>query len=273
MNAIRESLRNDYSRLIAIVTLIFVSVLAYWLVTLQIVPGNSSSAVGALILASVISVIFWALVLILVFGLVLRNAFFAFLGILRHRLWAKILFPSYLVIHLLIYGLVLERILVSIFGQPGYNVGQLVFIQLGSSFYPHTLFNALIQMTLSPSIVMFMPPFYGIELTLFSFCSAIIIAVLVIVHLERLSRYAGLIRRAGGSVMYPLIAVIGGASCCISLPGIFLDFTPLASSILLVPMWVDVLNVLYYLLPVSVIVLLAIGLRQFEFLTVSGDTK
>ena len=49
--------------------------------------------------------------------------------------------------------------------------------------------------------------------------------------------------------MYPLIAVIGGASCCISLPGIFLDFTPLASSILLVPMWVDVLNVLYYLLP------------------------
>ncbi len=251
--------------------LLFVSLLAYWFATLFIIPGSNSADYAALVISSVISLIFWALILVMVFGVILRNAFLSFLGVLRRRMWARILLPSYLLVHLLVYGLVLERILVSIFGRPDYNVGQYVFVQPGGAFYPHTLFNALIQLTLNPSIILFLPPFYGIELTLFSFSSAIIISVLIVVHLERLSVCADTIRKAGGSVLYPLIGVVGGASCCISLPGIFLDFTPLASSILLVPLWVDVLNVLYYLLPVTVIALLALTLKQFDFLKATDE--
>ncbi len=273
MSAIKEAGKADNSKLIAMATLILLSILAYWFVTLLIVPGNSQASYAPLLLSSIIAIVFWALILLAVFGFVLKNVVMEFSGIMKERLWAKILFPLYLFVHLIVYGIVLEKILVIVFGPPDYSVGRTIFVQLGGAFYPHTPLNALIQLTLNPSVVIFLPPFYGLELTLFSFSSATIIATLIVVHLDRLMHNAKLIRRAGGSVIYPLIGIVGGASCCISLPGLFLDFTPLAYSILLISFWVDVLNVLYYLLPISVIVFLAAGLKPFASLSNSVCVK
>ena len=265
MNGINTAWKSDFSKYLGIAIPIIVSLFAYWYVTLLIVPGNTAPGSAPLVLSAVVSLAFWSLILFAVLGIMLRNVTMVFARTMRDRLWAKVLFPAYLSVHLVVYGLVLEKILVSVFGRPSFSVRQAIFFQAGGAFYPHTLFNALIQLTLNPSLVIILAPFYGIELTLFSFCSAIIIASLIVVHIERLSRNAKFIKRAGGSVIYPLIGVLGGASCCISLPSIFLDFTPLASSILLVPMWVDLLNVLYYLLPISVIVVLAAGLKPLSF--------
>ena len=58
--AVGEALKSDHSRLIAMATLIFVSLLAYWFATLFIIPGSNSADYAALVISSVISLIFRA---------------------------------------------------------------------------------------------------------------------------------------------------------------------------------------------------------------------
>ncbi|MBX8632189.1 MAG: hypothetical protein J9259_06705 [Thermoplasmata archaeon YP2-bin.285] len=262
--------RIDYSsqtKLFAGMSAIVLSLLLYWYTTRLIAPTFSQLSSTPVVLSALLAVVFWLAVSFVTFEFFFRNDIAVFVRLIKEKWWAPIFFAAYLTIHLLVYGLVLENILVLTFGSPGVVASQRAsaFIFLSNAFYPHTIGNALLQITLNPSFEIVVPPYYGLVLGPFSFYTAAIIGVLVILHINRLSLIRGAIRRVGGSIVYPAVGVVGGASCCISLPVLITEFTPIASGILIVPMWVDLLNALYYLLPISVMVALYAGLGQLSY--------
>ncbi len=239
--------------------LLFIMVLGYWLATLYVPPFGpgfgTAQTVSVLLLVA-----FWSILVLLVFGVLLAGAVGSFFRILKRSLWAKALFPAYLAVHLVIYGIVLERITTILEGAPPLSFGPQAFMVFNFYFFPHTLFNTLLQMTQNPGIVIILPPFYGVTLGPFAIFSAVLIGLLVTVHIDRILHLSGRIRKAGGSVVYPAVGIVGGASCCISLPDIAASASPFALAIFSTPLWVNLLYILYYLLPISVIVAFAVTL-------------
>lgn len=239
--------------------LLFIMLLGYWLSTLYVPPFGpgmgTAQAVSVLLLVA-----FWSILVVLVFGVLLTGLLESFFIVLKRSLWAKVLFPSYLALHLVIYGIVLEKITTILEGSPPLNFGPQAFMVFDFYFYPHTLLNTLVQITQNPGIVIILPPFYGVTLGPFAIFSAVLIGLLVIVHIDRLLRLSGRIRKAGGSIVYPAVGIVGGASCCISLPDIAASASPFAATIFSTPLWVNLLYILYYLLPISVIAAFAFTL-------------
>lgn len=244
--------QSGYTDGAVLVFLLFTALFGYWFSTLFIPPFQSGVS-GAQLVATSLIFIFWGLLVLLFLGVALRGMTRAFLGVLRRRLWARILFPAYMAVHLIAYGLVLERIFVLATGSPQVSIGGAVYLAFSYYFSPHTLANALLQITQTPSLVIVVPPFYGVTLGPFAAFSALSIGMLVTVHIDRLITVSGRLRRAGGSVVYPAVGVVAGASCCVSLPDIAATSTPLSAVIFATPLWTTVLYALYYLLPVSVI--------------------
>ncbi len=209
-----------------------------------------------------LSVAFWVSLFAFVAVYPLRRAFREAYEGMRSRRWLKALFPSYVAVHLLIYGFVLEEILQTIFGLTGYSVKPTVFFSLGNyAFYPHNLWNTLYSASLNPSVVMLVPPDLGAALGPFAVFSALVIGVLVVANLHRLVSLSGRFRRVGGSVALPTISVVAGASCCLSIPELIGLFSPAVSAVLVTPLAGAVLETLYFLLPLSVMVGLSVNLR------------
>lgn len=232
---------------------LFMMLFGYWFSTL-FVPAFSTSTTVAQAASDVLLLLFWVLLTVFTFGVVLRDVSISFIRTIRTRLWAQLLFPAYLAVHLVIYGVVLEKIIVLAYGAPPLSLGPRAYLVFNYYFTPHTLFNALIQITQNPGIVLVLPPFYGVTLGPFAIFSAFLIGVLVTVHTDRLLRISGKLRKAGGSVVYPAVGIVGGASCCISLPDLAASISPFATVAFTTPLWTNVLYALYYVLPISVIV-------------------
>ncbi|MBX8641932.1 MAG: hypothetical protein KIY10_05095 [Thermoplasmata archaeon] len=253
----------DYGPVLVGLTIAAVLLFSYWYATEFIGYSGAGNADLPSVISAVVALLFWISVSLITFRYLFNNVLRRFVAIVRVKRWALLLFPGYLIIHLLIYGLVVENILVLTFGSPGFSNSSLGgFIVLGNAFFPHTLANALLQIALNPSLAVYIPPYFGLDWGPFSFYSAIVIGMLVTVHIERLGRLRQPLRRVGGSVVYPAAGVVGGASCCISLPVLLLTLSPLSSATLLVPMWVALAYALYFVLPISVIALLFSGLRH-----------
>lgn len=242
-----------------LIFLLFALLLGYWYATLFVQPFEPSLT-SPEIVSDVLLILFWILILLLVLWVLLKKVTKSFVRTMRERRWAKILFPVYLAVHLLVYGLVLERIIILSEGAPPFSLGAQAYMEVNYFFIPHTLLNALLQITQNPGIVVIIPPYYGITLGPFALFSALLIGILVTVHTDRLIRISSRIRKAGGSIIYPVVGVVGGASCCISLPDIAASASPFAAVIFTTPVWTNLLYVLYYLLPLSVIVVFVVTL-------------
>ncbi len=239
--------------------LLFMTLFGYWFATLSVSPFEPALTTSQLA-SAVFLLAFWLLLVLLVFGLLLRGVTLSFLRILKSSIWAKILFPAYLAVHLIIYGIVLEKITVLAEGSPPINFGAQAYLEVSYYFEPHTIVNALLQLTQNPGIIIILPPFYGITLGPFALFSALTIGILVTVHISRLLRLSDRLRMAGGSIVYPAVGIAGGASCCISLPDIAVSVSPFSAAIFSTPLWVNLLYVLYYILPLSVMIAFAVTL-------------
>lgn len=259
MNPPARSAVPDSVVVAVLIFLLFTLLFGYWYATLFVQPFEPTLTPPEIV-SDILLILFWALLLFMVLWTLLRRVTLAFIRTIREKRWAKILFPVYLAVHLLVYGLVLERIIILSEGAPPFSLGAQAYIEFNYFFTPHTLLNALLQITQNPGIVVIIPPYYGITLGPFALFSALLIGVLVIVHTDRLIRISSRIRRAGGSIIYPVVGVVGGASCCISLPDIAASASPFAAVIFTTPAWTNLLYVLYYLLPLTVIIVFVITL-------------
>lgn len=263
MNSSTPTALSDSTIASALIFLLFALLFGYWYATLFVQPFEPSLTLPEVV-ADVLLVLFWIVVMVLVLRVLLRRVMQSFVRTLSEKRWAQILFPVYLAVHLLVYGIVLERIIVLTAGPPPFSFGAQAYIEFNYFFTPHTLLNALLQITQNPGIVVIIPPYYGVTLGPFALFSALLIGILVTVHIDRLIKLSARLRRAGGSIIYPVVGIVGGASCCISLPDIAASASPFAVVIFTTPLWTTLLYVLYYLLPLTVIAVFVITLVPFR---------
>lgn len=218
------------------------------------------------LVASISSILFWAYIGGTLLMLPLRNAAKSALELMKSRTWAVALFVGYLILHLVIYGVLLELMLASIYNLslPTGAPPILVYLSGNYAYTPHTLFAALETISLNPSVSLLFPLELGVVLGPFSVVSAVVIGILVISNIGQLVKLRGTVKKLGLSIALPAIGVAGGASCCISIPALLAIASPVVYSFLLLPVGIFVQNVLYFGLPMLVILILALNYRSLR---------
>ncbi|MEM3267496.1 MAG: hypothetical protein QXR69_02275, partial [Conexivisphaerales archaeon] len=160
--------------------------------------------------------------------------------------------------HILLYGFILEAILVSIYGSVTFSSPTL-FIS-SNLLYPISLANAVLGLAYNPNITLSIPPYFGAALTSFSFFMAIIIDMLILANVMKMGQIGNtcsIHKRARSYVAMPLIGIIAGASCCMSLPVLISIAVPAAAT-LTKSIWVYYMT--YFLFPPLAVVVLKLNL-------------
>jgi hypothetical protein len=216
------------------------------------------------IVASISSVVFWTYLAGVLIMFPLKKGAKEALHLIRNKLWAAVLFIGYLSIHLVIYGVLLELMLATIYQLklPAGGPPILIYLTGNYAYSPHTLLAALETISLNPSVSVLFPFELGVVLGPFSIVLAIIIGLLVVGNVSRLMKISGTVKKLGLSIALPAVGVAGGASCCISIPALLAIASPAVYSFLILPVGILVQNALYFGLPILVVMVLALNYRS-----------
>ena len=188
-------------------------------------PGSVFDGIEALA-----SSIFWVAVLALVVTFPLRRVLGLFSNYLK-RPKGAIVFVSYISVHLLLYGLILEGIIIYTHKFPSL-VSQTSILPSSVLIYPVSVASVLEDLAFNPSLNFAIPPGYTLSLSLYSFVIALVIAILVVTNVMRvvdISRSCSVRRRSVTLFGLPLLGVIGGATCCLSLPFLIYLLAPVTA--------------------------------------------
>lgn len=235
----------------------FSSFLVFWSTSASFTALEPAPALWAPTLAAAV---FWASLVALVLAYPLRDAFSAAAEGLKKRRRLAFVVPAYLSFHMFVYGILLERLLVWVFGVGDASAnGFGVFISLTYVYHPANAWNALLTLTVEPSIVVLVPPYYSLALGPFAMAMGVVITVLVAAGLHLLGQLGGGLKKVGGSIAIPVVGVVGGASCCLSIPVLLEYFSPAVQAAALTPAGSLALNALYYGLPTAVAVALKLA--------------
>ncbi len=243
--------------LASLTIILFGSFLAYYELT------NPSLNINEVAAASV-SIVFWSALTFTVLAYPLRNTLATAYRGLRKSAFLAALAPIYLVVHLLVYGILLEWILVGTFGGPVAYQTAGIFLSGSFSFYPHSLFNTLLSLALSPSATVLIPPYFGASISMFAAFTALLIDILVVANVSLFLKVKSRLKQVTGSVAVPLVGVVLGSVCCLSIPELLSIATPALSVVLYTPLGLIAQDLLYYLLPISVVVVLALNLNSLS---------
>ncbi len=172
------------------------------------------------------------------------------LSIIRSRLSMTVVgvFLGYLSLHYFVYSIALERLLSSIYGEL-FQVTSPFLSLTFSPFYPPSLLTLLYNVIFNPALVGGFPPNYYFELSFYAIAMGFIIATLVTANIVRVMQYASTLKRAKVIILAPLLGVIGGGSCCISVPILLAEAIPAANFVLFSPIGDTALFLAYVLLP------------------------
>lgn len=164
---------------------------------------------------------------------------------------------AYITIHLLLYGFVLEGILVSLYKIEPFVNSSLVFLST-DVLYPASLPNALLGVGFSPSLNLTVPPVFELSLSVFSLFIAVVIDILILANLEGVRRIGfGSWARSRAYIFMPVTGIVLGASCCMSLPLLLSIVNP---SLAEGPGILWAFYAAYFLLPPLAIVVLKLNL-------------
>lgn len=251
---------TDIYIILGLLSIAFLSFVLYYHFSLYVNPFSANSTAYNITYFSVI--LFWLSLTSIAF-VVLRKRLWQLVGILHSWKWALV-FGAYLLFHIVVYSVLLERIFVGASGDAPAVAGNHLIIYTVTSFYPHTPLNALIMMGENPGITAVIAPYYELPLSAYAFLSAFIIGMLVVLHLHFLHGAARAFRRRGMSVVYPAVGVAAGASCCISIPELVANYVAVSASLLSSALLFNSLLALYFLLPAVVIVSFAVSLPRMK---------
>lgn len=163
----------------------------------------------------------------------LREPLAYILGARKRRTGLGVLL-LYLPVHLIVYGLLLEELLASVYGYPGGVKAPEVYLSY-SPVYPVNAINALLGLAVTPSISIALPPYLGIDLAAYSVAMALVIGVLVAGNVQvvmGLGSACSSRRKKATFIGLPALGLVSGASCCLSLP-ILLDLAVPAAGVVL----------------------------------------
>lgn len=226
------------------------SFLVFWTTSARLAVFEPARALWAPTLAAAV---FWASLVALVLAYPLRGALAVAAEGLKKRRYLSFVIPAYFSFHMFVYGILLERLLVGVFGvgEAAPN-GFDVFFSLTYVYHPANAWNALLTLTVQPSIVVLAPPYYSLALGPFAMAMGVVITVLVAAGLHVLGELVGGPKRIAESIAIPALGVVGGGSCCLSIPVLLEYFSPALQAAALTPAGSLALNTLYYALPLSV---------------------
>jgi hypothetical protein len=175
-------------------------------------PFNAYQAVSC--------IVFWGAVLTVVFAYPLRGAFSDFAKYIKTARGIAI-YVTYTAIHLLVYGIILEAIVAMIYPAFWGAPVQSGVILSSQPLYPLSALTLAGNLFFNPNIAALVPPIFDISISLYSIAMAVMIGVLVQANIMRtieLRNACSFGRRSTTFFVLPLIGVVGGASCCLSLP-------------------------------------------------------
>jgi hypothetical protein len=131
-----------------------------------------------------------------------------------------LLFTSYLSVHLVLYGLILEGIIAYSLKiapsvtQPSASIGSV-------PLFPVSAAAILAGLGFNPSVDLFIPPVFVLALSFYTISVSLVIAVLVLTNVMKvveIGKMCGRALKSRSLVILPALGVIGGAACCLSLP-------------------------------------------------------
>jgi hypothetical protein len=218
------------SRLKAVSLVLLLMILASFVLAVYAYYVGSTSTFDPL--EALGSVLFWLPIAGFVFLYPLSYIVKLFARYVRTATGALV-FVGYLSVHLLLYGILLEGIIVYAEKIPP------IFSQGAASFsallaYPESLVTIIDDYLINPSLNIAIPPDYNLALSLFSFVIALITAILVvsnIMKVKELSRSCTLAQKSRAFVALPALGVVGGAICCLSLPALISLVAPATTAV------------------------------------------
>lgn len=178
--------------------------------------GSGSAAVTLYEVLS--SLMFWVPVVSLSLWFPLKNATFLFAKHIR-AVRGKLLFVSYVTIHLVLYGLLLETILHYAYKLPELIAQPSAYFNV--PFYPASPWAIITSIGFYPNVSMLVPPAFDFVWSFYSIVLALVIGMLVVTNvmqLDELGKICPTPQRTRSFLLLPVLGVTMGATCCLSFP-------------------------------------------------------
>ncbi len=210
-------------------------------------------------------ILFWYGLSFMLLSYPFRSAVNDFLRYIR-TFSGALVFVVYLVIHILLYGFLLEGILTSFYGKNFFTTVTGVTLTT-TVFTPPTALNVILSLWYNPWITLTTPPVFNTTLSLYSLVIAVIIDILIVANIgmtRELGKACSTATRSKSMVIFPALGIAFGASCCLSVPLLFTVAVPSAaavSSLLLV------YDLTYFLFPPFAVVLLYLNFVSVRRIT------
>ena len=191
------------------------------------------------------NLIFWSSLLVLTFKFLKPEV-----SLIRSKISTLTLsiFTGYLALHYFVYSIALEKLLTGIYGVL-FHVSSPFITMTYSPFYPSSPLTLFYNIILNPAIVGGFPPNYYFELSFYALSMGLVIATLVTANILRVLQYSSMLKRTKVIMLAPLFGVIGGGSCCISIPILLAEAIPTANILFFSPIGDTALFLAYVLLP------------------------
>jgi hypothetical protein len=172
-------------------------------------------------------------------------------------------FALYLALHIILYGFMLESILVSFFSRPFVSASIGAYITT-SVFAPPSITNAILALWFNPWVTLTIPPVFNDALSFYSIDIAVVIAILIVANVGRtreLGNACSARFKSRSMAFFPALGIALGASCCLSVPILITVAAPSAVA-LSSTLWAYDLT--YFFFPPFAVVLLYLNLRSVE---------
>lgn len=172
----------------------------------------------------------------------------------------------YTSLHLLVYGIILETIVASVYPSLWDVPVQAGAILSSQPLYPLNALTLLGNYFFNPNLIALVPPIFDVSLSLYSIAMAIIIGILVQVNIMRTIEFRNTCSLAWRSTTFlalPIIGVVGGASCCLSLP-LFVTLLAAPTVSLASPSIIAAYFLTYFLFPPGTAVILKLNLDSIN---------
>ncbi|QGA55392.1 hypothetical protein GFS03_12820 [Sulfolobus sp. E5-1-F] len=197
--------------------------------------------------------IFWIFLTYLLFNTIFRGELQVIRSYKRKvTKWG--IFFSYLATHYLVYSIAIIELLTYIY-KPILSYPQTTFVSLFTTPFGSSpsLVNLGLSLIFNPTIAAFIPPNIAIELSLYSISMGLYIAILVTSSLLTL---ISLNKKLGYLAFIPLIGIIAGASCCVSIPVLLAESIELGNVVFLTTSAWQVVFIAYVSLPIITVIFL-----------------
>lgn len=205
--------------------------------------------------------LFWYGVAFLLFAYPLRSVIMDFPRQVKTAFGASV-FALYMVVHVLLYGFLLEGIL-GTFGRL-YSATSASFTVSTTVFTPPSPVNALLALWYNPWVTLTIPPNFDTDLSLYSLVIAVVIDILIVANIAKareLGKACSTATKSRAIVLFPALGIAFGASCCLSAPLLFTIAVPSVAALSSL-LWAY--DATYFLFPPFAVFLLYLNYRSVQ---------